>query len=212
MLEVDQEVIKDDLRHLLFLHVYLLGVYLFHALTTLESGWAGGLLLLYFRCDMKDFIDDLKKMVGAPLLVVAHHILENAVHLDHNVHLHQLCEFNLARLNYCSHKFYCESVELWMVHLEILENYIDELENGEYDILGMSALLTTTMPYMKVVIDTMVEKGIRNDYVVLVGGAPLNEAFADSVGADAYCRDAAVAVETAKEWMSRRQGTALAAG
>jgi len=57
----------------------------------------------------------------------------------------------------------------------------------------------------------MKEKGIRNDYIVLVGGAPLNEAFAENVGADAYCRDAAVAVEIAKEWMSRRQGSALAA-
>lgn len=93
-----------------------------------------------------------------------------------------------------------------------VDTYLKALEEHEPEILGMSALLTTTMPYMKVVIDTMVEKGIRNDYVVLVGGAPLNEAFADSIGADAYCRDAAVAVETAKEWMSRRQGTALAAG
>jgi methanogenic corrinoid protein MtbC1 len=74
----------------------------------------------------------------------------------------------------------------------------------------MSALLTTTMPYMKVVIDAMIEKGIRNDYVVLVGGAPLNEQFAESIGADAYCRDAAVAVETAKQFMAKRQGSAAA--
>ena len=59
------------------------------------------------------------------------------------------------------------------------------------------------MPYMKVVVDAMVEKGIRDDYIVLVGGAPLNEAFADSVGVDAYCRDAAVAVETAKEMIGK---------
>jgi cobalamin-dependent methionine synthase I len=72
------------------------------------------------------------------------------------------------------------------------------------DILGMSALLTTTMPYMKVVIDTMKEKGIRDDYIVLVGGAPLNEEFGKAVGADAYCRDAAVAVETAKELIKRK--------
>lgn len=91
-----------------------------------------------------------------------------------------------------------------------VENYMEALDKEEADILGMSALLTTTMPYMKVVIDTMVEQGIRSDYVVLVGGAPLNEAFADSVGADAYCRDAAVAVETAKTWMAKRQGSALA--
>jgi len=85
-----------------------------------------------------------------------------------------------------------------------VEKYLAALEEHKPDILGMSALLTTTMPYMKVVIDTMKERGIRDDYVVLVGGAPLNEAFADAVGADAYCRDAAVAVETAKDFMKRR--------
>jgi len=91
-----------------------------------------------------------------------------------------------------------------------VENYLEALEEHKPDILGMSALLTTTMPSMKVVIDTMVEKGIRDDYVVLVGGAPLNEEFGKAVGADAYCRDAAVAVEIAKDFMSRRQGSALA--
>jgi len=89
-----------------------------------------------------------------------------------------------------------------------VENYLAALEEHQPDILGMSALLTTTMPYMKVVIDALVEKGIRSDYVVLVGGAPLNEAFGESIGADAYCRDAAVAVETAKAFMARRQGSA----
>ena len=85
-----------------------------------------------------------------------------------------------------------------------VENYLAALEEHKPDILGMSALLTTTMPYMKVVIDTLVEKGIRDNYVVLVGGAPLNEEFGHAIGADAYCRDAAVAVETAKEFMARR--------
>lgn len=79
------------------------------------------------------------------------------------------------------------------------DTYIDALEQHEANILGMSALLTTTMPYMKVVIDTMKEKGIRDDYIVLVGGAPLNEEFGEAIGADAYCRDAATAVEVAKE-------------
>ncbi|HTO83084.1 MAG TPA: B12-binding domain-containing protein [Methylomirabilota bacterium] len=91
-----------------------------------------------------------------------------------------------------------------------VENYLKAIEEHSPDILGMSALLTTTMPYMKVVIDTLIEKGMRNDYVVLVGGAPLNEAFAQNIGADAYCRDAAVAVETAKSFMSKRQGSAFA--
>jgi methylmalonyl-CoA mutase cobalamin-binding domain/chain len=79
------------------------------------------------------------------------------------------------------------------------DTYIDAIEEHEATILGMSALLTTTMPYMKVVIDTMKERGIRDDYIVLVGGAPLNEEFGEAIGADAYCRDAATAVETAKE-------------
>jgi len=85
-----------------------------------------------------------------------------------------------------------------------VENYLEAIDKHTPDILGMSALLTTTMPYMKVVIDTMKEKGMRDDYVVLVGGAPLNEAFAEAIGADAYCRDAAVAVETAKDYMQRK--------
>jgi len=66
-----------------------------------------------------------------------------------------------------------------------VEDYIAALEEHKPDILGMSALLTTTMPYMKVVIDTLTERGLRDDYIVLVGGAPLNEEFADAVGADA---------------------------
>ena len=85
-----------------------------------------------------------------------------------------------------------------------VENYLEALEKEEPDILGMSALLTTTMPYMKVVIDTMIEKGMRDDYTILVGGAPLNEEFGRAIGADAYCRDAAVAVETAKEFMAKK--------
>lgn len=91
-----------------------------------------------------------------------------------------------------------------------VEDYLEALEKEQPDILGMSALLTTTMPYMKVVIDTMVEKGIRDDYAVIVGGAPLNEEFGKAVGADAYCRDAAVAVDTAKEIMARKHNSAAA--
>ena len=82
------------------------------------------------------------------------------------------------------------------------DTYIDAMAEHEANILGMSALLTTTMPYMKVVIDTMKEKGVRDDYIVLVGGAPLNEEFGEAIGADAYCRDAATAVETAKELLA----------
>ena len=80
-----------------------------------------------------------------------------------------------------------------------VENYLAALDKEHQpDILGMSALLTTTMPYMKVVIDELEAKGLRDKYIVLVGGAPLNEEFGKAVGADAYCRDAAVAAETAQ--------------
>ena len=88
-----------------------------------------------------------------------------------------------------------------------VENYLAAIEKHQPEILGLSALLTTTMPYMKVVIDTLKEKGIRNEHIVLVGGAPLNESFAEAIGADAYCRDAAVAVETARALLAKRQGS-----
>src|ERR1044071_9638538 len=89
-----------------------------------------------------------------------------------------------------------------------VENYLAAIEEHQPDIIGMSALLTTTMPYMKVVVDTLKAKGIRDNYIVLVGGAPLNEEFGKAVGADAYCRDAAVAAETAQALvMARRAAT-----
>ncbi len=89
-----------------------------------------------------------------------------------------------------------------------VEEFLAALDEHSPDILGMSALLTTTMPYMKVVIDTMAEKGIRDKYIVLVGGAPLNEDFGAAVGADAYCRDAAIAAETAIRLIQERRDAA----
>ncbi len=80
-----------------------------------------------------------------------------------------------------------------------VEDFLAALEEHKPEILGMSALLTTTMPYMKVVIDTLKEQGIRDDYIILVGGAPLNQEFGEAIGANAYCRDAAVAADTAKQ-------------
>jgi len=87
------------------------------------------------------------------------------------------------------------------------ESYIAALRKEQPDILGMSALLTTTMPYMKVVIDTLKAEGIRDDYIVMVGGAPLNEEFGKAIGADAYCRDAATAVTVAKELVAKRRAS-----
>ncbi|MDP6949807.1 MAG: B12-binding domain-containing protein [Arenicellales bacterium] len=86
-----------------------------------------------------------------------------------------------------------------------VENYLEAIEEHKPDIIGLSALLTTTMPYMKVVIDTLVEQGLRDDYIVMVGGAPLNNEFGEAIGADAYCRDAAVAVETAKQLVAEKR-------
>ena len=89
-----------------------------------------------------------------------------------------------------------------------MEEYFAALEEHSPDILGMSALLTTTMPYMGVVIKGMLEKGIRDDYIVLVGGAPLNDEFSNAVGADAYCRDAGTAVETAIRLVTEKRAAA----
>ena len=91
-----------------------------------------------------------------------------------------------------------------------VEDYLAALEEHQPDILGMSALLTTTMPYMKVVIDELSAKGLRDKYIVMVGGAPLNEEFGKAVGADAYCRDAAVAAETAQALVMAKRAVASA--
>ncbi|MCY3539416.1 MAG: cobalamin-binding protein [Acidimicrobiia bacterium] len=86
-----------------------------------------------------------------------------------------------------------------------VEEFLEAIDTHQPDILGMSALLTTTMPYMKVVVDTLIEREMREDYIVMVGGAPLNEEFGKAVGADAYCRDAAVAAETAKDLVAKKR-------
>jgi 5-methyltetrahydrofolate--homocysteine methyltransferase len=86
------------------------------------------------------------------------------------------------------------------------EKFLAAIREHNPDILGMSALLTTTMPYMQVVIKTLKEQELRHKLIVLVGGAPLNAAFAEEIEADAYCRDAATAVETAKKLVAIRRG------
>jgi methylmalonyl-CoA mutase cobalamin-binding domain/chain len=87
-----------------------------------------------------------------------------------------------------------------------VDKFLKAIHEHNPDILGMSALLTTTMPYMRVVIDALKEQGLRDKIIVLVGGAPLNDAFAEDIEADAYCRDAAVAVETAKKLLAIKRG------
>lgn len=87
-----------------------------------------------------------------------------------------------------------------------ITKFMAAIEEHKPDILGMSALLTTTMPYMGIVIRALKEAGIRDQLIVLVGGAPLNAAFAEEIEADAYCRDAAIAVVTAKHLMAIKRG------
>ena len=86
------------------------------------------------------------------------------------------------------------------------EAYIEKAEEVGADIIGMSALLTTTMPYMKVVIDQLKEQGLRDKYIVMVGGAPLNEEFGKAIGADKYCVDAAEAAEVGVRLVKEKKG------
>ncbi len=86
------------------------------------------------------------------------------------------------------------------------DSFMAAINEHKPNIIGMSALLTTTMPYMKTVIERLKEEGVREDVIVMVGGAPLNDTFAEAIEADAYCRDAAVAVETAKKLVAIHQG------
>ena len=78
------------------------------------------------------------------------------------------------------------------------EAFVAAVRNFKPDILGMSALLTTTMPQMKTVIDDLEASGLRDSLGIMVGGAPLTEAYADEIGADAYAEDGAEAVEVAR--------------
>ena len=79
-----------------------------------------------------------------------------------------------------------------------VDDFISKVEELQPDILGMSALLTTTMPEMRKVIETLVEKGIRDRVKVIVGGAPVNEKFAREIGADGYAENAAEVVDRIK--------------
>ncbi|MBC8247752.1 MAG: corrinoid protein [Deltaproteobacteria bacterium] len=82
-----------------------------------------------------------------------------------------------------------------------VDDFISNVEELQPDILGMSALLTTTMPEMRKVIETLIEKGIRDSVKVMVGGAPVNEKFAREIGADGYAQDAGESVDLAKKLM-----------
>lgn len=83
------------------------------------------------------------------------------------------------------------------------DKFIAAIKEHNADLLGMSALLTTTMPYMATVIQRLKDEGLRDRVKVLVGGAPLNPAFAEDIEADAYCKDAAEAVAVARAMVTR---------
>ena len=83
------------------------------------------------------------------------------------------------------------------------EKFLEKIKETKADILGMSALLTTTMPYMQEVIQEMVKAGIRERVKVIVGGAPLNESFAEKIGADAYAVDASAGVKICKKLVEK---------
>ena len=93
------------------------------------------------------------------------------------------------------------------------DEFIDEVVDKEADILGMSALLTTTMPNMGRTIEAFEEAGLRGEVRIMVGGAPLSQEFADDMGADGYGKDAIACVDLAKEFVEQtRVETAAVAG
>ena len=85
------------------------------------------------------------------------------------------------------------------------ERFVRAVEENRADILGLSALLTMTLPMMKTTIDTIEEAGLRESVIIMVGGAPVTQRFADEIGANGYAPDAVTAVERARELMSTRQ-------
>jgi corrinoid protein of di/trimethylamine methyltransferase len=91
------------------------------------------------------------------------------------------------------------------------DKFLGAIREHQPDIIGMSALLTTTMPYMKVVVDRLKEESIRDDIIVMIGGAPVTQAFADHVGADGYGEDAAAAVELARKLVAEHRKKSVAA-
>jgi corrinoid protein of di/trimethylamine methyltransferase len=85
------------------------------------------------------------------------------------------------------------------------EVFIEKAEEVGADIICMSALLTTTMPNMKDLINLLIERGLRDKYIIMVGGAPVNQSFSDQIGADYYTSDAATAAEKAKSAVLSRK-------
>ena len=90
------------------------------------------------------------------------------------------------------------------------EKFIDAIREHKPDIVGFSAFLTTTMPMFKANINALQKAGMRDDVIIMVGGAPVTQEYADVVGADGYASDASAAVVRAKELISQRRAMARA--
>ena len=86
------------------------------------------------------------------------------------------------------------------------ETFVEKVQEHEPDIVGFSAFLTTTMPMFKANINALQKAGIRDKVIVMVGGAPVTQEYADAVGADGYSADASSAVKKAKELVERQRG------
>ena len=81
------------------------------------------------------------------------------------------------------------------------DDFVAAIKEHQPDVVGISALLTTTMPYMGNVVDAITENGLRDDVAILIGGAPINDAYAEKIGADAFCKSAGMAANTANKLM-----------
>jgi 5-methyltetrahydrofolate--homocysteine methyltransferase len=90
------------------------------------------------------------------------------------------------------------------------EKFIAAIQEHKPDIVGFSAFLTTTMPMFKANMNALTKAGLRDDVIVMVGGAPVTQEYADVVGADGYAADASAAVVKAKELLHRRRAVAIA--
>ena len=90
------------------------------------------------------------------------------------------------------------------------EKFVDAVKEHKPDIVGMSAFLTTTMPMFKVNIHELTKAGLRDEVIVMVGGAPVKQEYADAVGADGYAADASTAVRKAKELIEQKRALARA--
>ena len=85
------------------------------------------------------------------------------------------------------------------------EVFVEQIQEHNPDIVGFSAFLTTTMPMFKANINALEKAGIRDDVIVMVGGAPVTQEYADKVGADGYAADASAAVRLAKDLIERKR-------